>query len=95
MITARTIIHTIGRKECLRRCGLSKQALTRPLNENALPAAWFDLIETMCDEAGIYCPRYLFKFLKPVEGSAEILPADTEYRQKSKKTTRYSGLSHD
>lgn len=93
METTRSIIDALGRRQFLMRSGLSKQALIRPFAENQFPANWFQILDEMCAERGIDCPRDLFAFRRPFRDSDGLLPEDLSLQAGNKKIQKKHGLT--
>lgn len=93
METTRSIIDAIGRRQFLTRSGLSKQALIRPFAENQFPANWFQILDEMCAERGIDCPRVLFAFRRPFSESDGLLPETISVQARKEKIQKKHWLN--
>lgn len=60
--TVHHIVQTLGRENIESRLGVSKYSLFAAKRDRLFPAAWFDVLDEMCRERGIECPRSAFRF---------------------------------
>jgi len=74
MMQVSDICHALGRAKIASRLRVGTPAVSNAATAGVFPAHWFDIIEVMCVERGIECPRCLFSF-KRVDDAADISPS--------------------
>ena len=62
MSDARQIIDALGRGVIAVHLGISHPSVSNAYDANMMPANWFCVVESLCLEAGIECPRRAFRF---------------------------------
>lgn len=60
--TASSICDALGRRAIAERIGVGITAVSNASVEGVFSATWYDTIYGMCQDAGIDCPRDLFKW---------------------------------
>ena len=73
-ITASNICDVLGRRAIAARVGVGVTAVSNASVEGIFSAAWYDTIRLMCQEAGIECPRSLFKWKRAISESEQERP---------------------
>jgi hypothetical protein len=56
------ITDTLGSEAMQRRLGVSHHAIRAARTAGKFPAAWYDVLDGMCRDAGLDCPRSAFTF---------------------------------
>lgn len=62
MDTVSAICDAIGRTRLQAALGVGKTAISNAVVENRFPSSWFDVVDRLCREDGIDCPREFFAF---------------------------------
>ena len=62
MIDAKKITDALGRDAIASAVGVKSTAVITQASSGTFPAAWFDAVEKMAGEAGVECPRSVFRF---------------------------------
>ena len=52
----------LGQKRIADALDVHATAVNNAVTRGAFPTSWFFVVKELCDEAGIECPRGLFKF---------------------------------
>lgn len=56
------IIDTLGSDRLQNALGVSRHSIKNARWEGVFPSAWFNMIEALCVDAGIECPRHAFRW---------------------------------
>lgn len=64
---ARPIIEALGAEAIQSRIGVGEHMIRHAKSTGKFPSSWYDLIERMCVDAGIRCPRSAFKWKQPAD----------------------------
>lgn len=65
MSSPHEIIRAVGAERAATALDVGPASVRVQLSRGVLPASWFDILEALCVEAGIPCPRSAFNFKKP------------------------------
>lgn len=68
--SAKKIIDALGRAAMAARLKIHRKTVSDAYAADRMPASWFDVVEAMCVEEGITCPRSAFYF-KPGAADAD------------------------
>lgn len=64
-MNATSLKRALGGSKIARRLGVTPSAVGN--RKDVFPAEWFPVIEGMCADAGIECPRTAFRWTEPAE----------------------------
>jgi len=77
MNTARDICKVLSRGELQKKLGVTPPAVSNALKKGVFPSRWYLVMDRMCSEAGVNCPRSLFDFIgSGLERPPRPLPDD-------------------
>lgn len=73
-LSVAAICEAVGRRRISAEIGVKATAVSNAVSNEKFPAHWFDVIERLCGEVGVECPRSLFTFAgtvgaNPAQGS--------------------------
>ena len=66
MTTHAEIIKCLGASRIAEAIGVAENAVSMAKGRKKFPPSWYDVLDAMCAERGIDCPRELFNFKSPV-----------------------------
>lgn len=67
------IVSNLGAESVAAVLGVSVHSVRKAVENRAFPASWYDVMDAICVDRGIECPRTLFNFKAP-SASAEGSP---------------------
>lgn len=72
MENTKSIVKAIGSATIEKACDVSEYSVRAAKRKGIFPASWFVVLDDLCHDAGIECPRTIFNFkaLPHKEGAA-------------------------
>ena len=70
LITVENICEALGRRTIADAIGVRLTSVSNAIVDGRFPARWFHLVDHLCAERGLPCPRRLFTFVGADEASA-------------------------
>ena len=74
MKTCNEIIDKLTPDAMVSRLSLTKHSIARAKDRREMPASWFVVVDAMCIEKGIHCPRDFFSFKADTGGADQKTP---------------------
>lgn len=89
-LSVAAICEAVGRRRISVEIGVKATAVSNAVSNGKFPAHWFDVIERLCGEVGVECPRSLFSFA----GSVGSMPTQNSFSQPAASAAQSQEQNH-
>lgn len=91
-ITVERICETLGRRTVAEAIGVRLTSVSNAIVDGRFPARWFDVVDRLCAQRELPCPRRLFTF---VGAEGAFAPTQPTHNQENSHDLSRSDASSD